>query len=120
MGELATTIFKLLICIPCVVLLIYFSLKVGGSKLQNIQNGKYIKILERIQISKENYLLVVRLGEKAYVMSSTNNKIEMISELTEEEFQKMTSSVKMPEFKNIQVFLNNIRNKKEEKNDKEI
>ncbi|MDP4177054.1 MAG: flagellar biosynthetic protein FliO [Bacillota bacterium] len=119
MGDLALTILKLLICIPFVILLIYLSLKVGGNKLQNIQNGKYIKILERIQVSKENYLLVVRLGEKAYVMSSTNNKIETISELTEEEFQKITSSIKMPEFKNFNVFFNNIRNKKEEKNDKE-
>lgn len=38
-------------------------MKYGGNKLQDIQKGKYIKIVETT-ISKENSLLVVKIGQK--------------------------------------------------------
>lgn len=117
MSELISAILRLIIFVPFIIFLIYLSLKVGGSKLQNIQNGRFLKILERVQISKENYILVIKIGEKGYVMSSTNDKIEMLMELTDEELLKVPSSVKIPEYKSIKAFIENIRGKKEDKND---
>lgn len=95
---------KIVIFLPFILLLIYISMKYGGSKLQNIQNGKYIKILERAPISKENSLLVVKVGQKGYVMASTNGKIEIISELSQEEIIEVEASKAIPQYEDLKDF----------------
>ncbi|WP_374119111.1 flagellar biosynthetic protein FliO [Clostridium sp. OS1-26] len=95
---------KIVIFLPFILILIYISMKYGGSKLQNIQNGKYIKILERAPISKENSLLVVKIGQKGYVMASTNGKIEIISELSQEEIIEVEASKAIPQYKDLKDF----------------
>lgn len=95
---------KIVIFLPFILILIYISMKYGGSKLQNIQNGKYIKILERASISKENSLLVVKIGQKGYVMASTNRKIEIITELSQEEIIEIEASKVIPQYENLKDF----------------
>jgi flagellar protein FliO/FliZ len=97
-------LFKIIIFLPFILLLIYISIKYGGNKLQNMQNGRYIKILERAAISKENSLLVVKIGEKGYVMSSANGKLEIVSELDEKEILKVEASRTIPEYESLKDF----------------
>lgn len=97
-------LFKIIIFLPFILLLIYISIKYGGNKLQNMQNGRYIKILERAAISKENSLLVVKIGEKGYVMSSANGKLEIVSELDEKEILKVEVSRTIPEYESLKDF----------------
>ncbi|AYD40675.1 flagellar biosynthetic protein FliO [Clostridium fermenticellae] len=99
-------LLKIIIFLPFILLLIYISLKFGGNKLQSMQNGKYIKILERTNVSKTNSLLVVRLGEKIYVMSSTNNEIKIVSELNEEEVLRLEDEKLIPQYSSLEDFLN--------------
>ena len=95
---------KIIIFLPVILLLVYISIKYGGNKLQNIQNGKYIKILERTNVSKTNSLFVVKLGEKAYVMASTNKDMKIISELSEEEVIKLENNKVIPQYKSLEDF----------------
>lgn len=97
-------ILKILVFLPFILLLIYISVKYGGNKLQDMQNGRYIKVLERAAISKENTLLVVKVGEKGYVMASTNGKIEIMSELDKEEILKVEASRSIPEYESLKDF----------------
>jgi len=97
-------LFKIIIFLPFILLLIYISIKYGGNKLQNIQNGRYIKILERAAISKENFLLVVKIGEKGYVMSSANGKLEIVLELDEKEILKVEASRAIPQYESLKDF----------------
>ncbi|GAA0746228.1 flagellar biosynthetic protein FliO [Clostridium oceanicum] len=83
--EILWMFLKIVIFIPFIVILIYLSLKYGGGKLQKFQNGKYIKILERVPISKENSIILAKIGDKGYVMSSTHGRMEIMTELTEKE-----------------------------------
>ncbi|SHI59955.1 flagellar protein FliO/FliZ [Clostridium amylolyticum] len=78
-------ILKIIVFLPFVITLIYLSLKFGGNKLQNMQNGSYMKIIERVQVSKENSLMLAKIGEKAYIMSSSPKGIEILEELSKEE-----------------------------------
>ncbi|NEZ45901.1 flagellar biosynthetic protein FliO [Clostridium niameyense] len=80
---------KIIVVLPSIVLILYISLKYGGGKLQQIQNGKYIKVIERVPITKENFILIVMLGEKGYIMSSTPNNMEILKELSEEEIKNI-------------------------------
>lgn len=116
--EIFSMILKLAIFLPMVLFLIYLSLKYGGNKLQSIQNGKFIKIIEKMPISKENSLLIVEMGNKAYVLSSTPGKIEILMELTEEEISMVKENKNSIEYKDVNEFFiriqNKLKNKKEE------
>ena len=110
-------LIKIIIFLPFVLFAIYMSLKYGSMKLQAIQNGNYIKIIERVTLSKENQLLVAKMGNKAYVVTSTNGKIEILLEVEEEELKKLEASKRIPEIKNLKETYERLRGKKEEKNE---
>lgn len=97
-------ILRTVMALLFILMLIYVSMKYGGNKLQDIQKGKYIKILERATISKENSLLVVKIGQQLYVMASANGKIEIISELSQEEVLEVEASKVLPQYKDLKDF----------------
>ncbi len=86
------------------LLLLYLSLKLGGEKLQN---GKYIKVLERVPLSKENFVCVVKIGEKAYIMTSTPHSIEKITELSKDDTEKIENLKiqSIPQYSGLKEFL---------------
>lgn len=102
--QFGSELLRTMIGLIFVLILIYVSMKYGGSKLQDIQKGKYIKVLERASISKENSLLVVKIGQKGYVMASSSGKIEIISELSEEELIEVEASKSLPQYKDLKDF----------------
>lgn len=104
-------VIQFLMYIPFILFLIYFSLKFGGSKLQSLQNGNYVKIIEKVALSKENHILLVKMGSKGYVMSSTNNKNEILFELSNEELTAVENSKMIPQYKNLNEFLSDIYKK---------
>ena len=63
----------------------YLVFKISGNRLNKINEGKYIKVLEKVQISKDTSIVVVKIGKKGYIMSSSNNNTEKIDEISEEE-----------------------------------
>jgi flagellar protein FliO/FliZ len=91
-SEFVWMILKVLIFLPGILGLIYLSLKYGGTRLQDIQNGRFIKVLERVPLSKENSLMVTKIGDKGYVISSASGKVEMLLELKEEELKKLETT----------------------------
>ena len=105
---------KIIIFIPFIVLLIYLSLKYGGGKLQSMQSGKYIKIYERVTLSKENSILIVKIGDKGYVLASSQGKIEILNEVSEEDLIKIQISKQVPEFASLKEFYKKMKTKKEE------
>ncbi|KAA8675194.1 flagellar biosynthetic protein FliO [Clostridium sp. HV4-5-A1G] len=94
-------LFKVILSLLFIVLLIYIFAKYGGQKFKSIQGSRYINILERTQLSKENSLFVIKIGEKGYVISSSNGKVEIICELPEKELSKVESMKNVYEYKNL-------------------
>lgn len=115
--QFLTTLFKLIVFLPFIIILIYISIKYGGGKLQDLQKGKYMKILDRLSLSKENNILVVKIGEKAYVVSSTQGKIEILFEVPEEDIFKIECSREIPEYHSIKDLINKLKSKKEDKDE---
>ncbi|WP_139904195.1 flagellar biosynthetic protein FliO [Clostridium thermarum] len=97
-----TLILQLVFFLPFIIFLIFLSMKLGGSKLQNFQKGKFIKVFERTTISKENSLIVVQIGSKGYVMASTTGKLEIIKELEDAELAAITAQKAVPQFSSLQ------------------
>jgi len=111
--------------------LMFLSFKLMGTKLNAINNKKYVKVIERLQITKENSILIVKIGEKGYVVTSTSGHMEKLSELSEEEIniieedkrkaaQEITESYNKFILKSKKSFSNIIKNikSKEEKHEK--
>lgn len=74
--------------------IMFLSYKLLGSKVESINSNKYVKIIERTQVTKDNAILVVKIGKKGYVMSSTGNSMEKLIELSEEEVKELEENKK--------------------------
>lgn len=107
-------LIKIIVFLPFILFLVYLSLKFGGNKLQNIQNGRYIKVLERVPLSKENSLLVVKIGDKGYVLTSAAGKIDTLLQLDEAELKKIEESKQILEYANLKEFYQKVLKKKED------
>ncbi len=83
--DFAFLFLKLIFALVVVLGSMYLTFKLSGDKLSKINNNKYIKVLERSQISKESSIAVVKVGNKGYILSISNNKIEKLDELSKEE-----------------------------------
>ncbi|MFD3157472.1 flagellar biosynthetic protein FliO [Haloimpatiens sp. FM7330] len=109
--EFITMLLKLIVILPPMLLTIYLVLKFGGNKLQDLQNGKYVKIFERVQLSKENSILVVKIGEKGYVISNTAQKVEILLEISDEELAKIELTKKIPQYNNFRELFQKLKQK---------
>jgi len=87
-GQFWITLLKILVFFPFVIALILIFGKMG-SKFNLNTNNKYMKILERLPISKDNTLLVVKVGEKGFLMSSSTGKIEILREIDGAELESI-------------------------------
>jgi len=96
--EFWTLLFKITIFLPFILLILYLSLRYGGNKLQKLQNGRYMKVLDRIALSKENSIIVVKIGEKAYAVSSSSREINILFELPQEEIIRIENTKELPQY----------------------
>ncbi|MGV8983658.1 flagellar biosynthetic protein FliO [Clostridium sp.] len=96
-----TLLFKIIIFLPFILLLLYLSLRYGGNKLQKLQNGRYMKVLDRIALSKENSIIVVKIGKKAYAISSSLKEINILFELPKEEISSIESIKEIPQYEDM-------------------
>ena len=83
--DFAFLIIKLLFALLVVFSLMYLAFKLSGDKINRMNEGKYIKVLERTQISRDSSIAVVKVGKKGYILSTSSNKVEKLDELSEEE-----------------------------------
>ncbi|MBK5240414.1 flagellar biosynthetic protein FliO [Clostridium sp.] len=117
MIEFWTLIFKIIIFLPFILVLMYLSLKYGSTKLQKLQDGKYMKILDRVALSKENSIVVVKIGGKAYAISSSSREIRILFELPPEEVTSIESSKDIPQLEDVKNLFKKHIIKKDVKNE---
>ena len=117
-GEFWVLIFKIIVFLPFILLILYVSLKYGGNKLQKLQNGRYMKILDRISLSKENSIVVVKIGEKAYAISSSTKDVRILFELPREEIITIENNKDMPQYEDMKELFKKHIMKKEVYDDK--
>ena len=89
-----TMFMKLLIALGITLGIMFLSYRILGTKVDRINDNKYIKVIERTQITKDNVMLVVKVGKKGYVMMTSGNSVEKLSELSEEEISEIEEKKK--------------------------
>jgi len=75
-----------------VLLLTYYLTKWIAVKGSNISKSKYIHIIDRIMLGQNKYLAIIEISNKYYLMSITDQNINIIKELNELEL-KITENV---------------------------
>lgn len=78
-------IIKLIFSLVVVLGLLFIAAKTSFGKINNINDKKYIKVLERVQISKDIYICVVKIGKKAHILTVSSGAVDKIEELSPEE-----------------------------------
>ena len=123
MIESVKLIIQLVFALTLVFSLMYLLTKLSGSKLEKINESKYITVIERTNISKDTAILLLKVGEKGYIISANNNNVEKLQEISKEEMISILESKKRQKeviAKGYESFINNIgielkklRNKKD-------
>jgi len=104
------SLIQLLIFLPFILFLIYLLGKLTN-KFYISPPGRYMKIVERLQLSKDSFIMVIKI-------SSSNNKTEILKELTEEELLKAEQNSKQyygTNFNNSSNFVTNLIRKNHKK-----
>ncbi|WP_236877017.1 hypothetical protein, partial [Clostridioides difficile] len=86
-------LLKILICIPIILILIVLSLKISQGTLLKKYNDKYVKILDIVNISKNNSIIILKIGEEGCIMASSSSSMSKIKDLTKEEVKRNMISV---------------------------
>ncbi|MCM1992659.1 flagellar biosynthetic protein FliO [Oceanirhabdus seepicola] len=88
-SEFLGMIIKLIIFLPLILGSIYLIGKIFGKG--DIVKGNKMKVIERLQLSKDNALLIVLVEDRYYLMASSQGKIEILEELDKNTFSKNDS-----------------------------
>lgn len=78
-------IINLIIFIPITIILIVASIKLSKINSDNINKHKYVKVLERTNLSKDTSIFVLEIGDEGCVVASSPSKIEKLKELNKED-----------------------------------
>uniref|UniRef100_UPI0010343D4F flagellar biosynthesis protein FliZ n=1 Tax=Clostridioides difficile TaxID=1496 RepID=UPI0010343D4F len=92
-------LLKILICIPIILILIVLSLKISQGTLLKKYNDKYVKILDIVNISQNNSIIILKIGEEGCIMASSYSSMSKIKDLTKEEILKIENDIKARNFK---------------------
>ena len=82
-------IFTLIVSMIIIFALMIILFKYANKGINGNLNKKYVKVIERVQISKDGYILVVKVGKKGMVLSTSTGHTEKLQELTEEELAEI-------------------------------
>lgn len=83
--ELGLMFIKLIVSLVVVLLLVFLTFKFANTGVKKVSGDKYIKVIDRTQIGKDISLLIIKVGEEGWIMSTANGKTEKLKELTKEE-----------------------------------
>ncbi|WP_315077758.1 flagellar biosynthetic protein FliO [uncultured Clostridium sp.] len=82
-------ILNLIMSLLVVFSLMFLTFKILGSKVKEVNDNKYVKVIDRTQITKENSIVVIKVGNKGYLLTNTQTGMEKLEDLSEEEINKI-------------------------------
>lgn len=93
-NTLIEYIINIIVIVPIIVCLIVISMKLSRKSIEELHIGGYSKVIEKINMTKDTALYVIRTGETGYVLVSSSNHTEIIKELSKEEIKEIIENKK--------------------------
>lgn len=90
--DITSSFIKLFIGLPLVIFLAYISLKFTNKYMRKMNDGKYLKVLETVQIFNKAAICIIKIGDKYHVIGVTDTSINEIKILNEDEANAFINS----------------------------
>lgn len=84
--------FTLLFALAAVAVVVYLSYLFSrflASGTARLNRSKYIKVLDRAPLGQEQSLLVISVGEKGYLVGTSQQSVQILTELDEKQLADM-------------------------------
>lgn len=85
---------KMIVALIVVLGLLLLISKGASNKLNIRGNERYMKVVDRLQISKDSSLIIVKIGDKGVVLFTSNKGVEKLYEIPKEEIEKIQEDKK--------------------------
>jgi len=87
--EYVYLIIKLILALIFVFGLMFLLAKLSNNQIDRMNNNRYIKVMEKTSISKENSIMLLKIGKKGYVVAASNKGLEKLEEVSQEDIEKI-------------------------------
>jgi flagellar biogenesis protein FliO len=106
MYDILSLIFPMTVVVV-IILAAYYTTRFIAKKQNAFTSGKIIRVIERVNVGRETFLLIVEVNGKPYLMSSTNSRVEILEELPPETLENCCSESGKNDFAAILMTLSN-------------
>lgn len=110
-------IIKLIFALILVFGLMFIALKYSRNSISKFGNKRYAKVIDRIQISKDSCVIIMKLGEEGLVILSNSGHSETLKKLSKEEIEVIEKQ-KAESYENMSHAFDKIKKKIKSKEDK--
>lgn len=83
-GNFILQLLKLIVLLPLVVFLIFFTMKYSGKYMERMSRGRIIKIIEKVPLNQNTFLAVISINNKPYLITNGEKGAHILLELDEE------------------------------------
>ena len=119
--EFFILILKLILTLAIVFGLMILTLRYSKKGINKINAQKYVKIIYRVQIAKDIYVVILKIGDEGQVVLMSSANSEVLKKLTSEELKEIEDG-KNEAYENMTNAFKNIKAKiklKEDKNEED-
>ena len=119
--EFFILILKLILTLAIVFGLMILTLRYSKKGISKINAQKYVKIIDRVQIAKDIYVVILKIGDEGQVVLMSSANSEVLKKLTSEELKEIEDG-KNEAYENMTNAFKNIKAKiklKEDKNEED-
>lgn len=99
-GDVFSVLWALIATV-IVIALAYFVPKWMAKKYSRTSSGQYIKIIERSVIGKDAYIAIINVGDKDYLISVSDKKVDVIDTFPPDSLPELPQQKQPVEFQNI-------------------
>jgi flagellar biogenesis protein FliO len=100
----------------------YLTVKWAAKRRNAFSSGNYIRIIERVVLGKDAYLVIAKVGEKSYMLSMTSQRVDMLCELDPDSLKPVKNEPRDTDFLSLMTAAfgrktGNLANRKNEERD---
>ncbi len=89
--------FYYIIIMAAVIFAAYFVTKFISKKSRRITKSRYLNVLERMPVSKDKQILLLKVGNKNLVIGISNQSVNLITTINEDELESVEVAPKNEE-----------------------
>lgn len=116
--EFVIYIIKMIFALAFILALMVLALKYSNKGISKITNKRYVKVVDRMQISKDTYIVILKVGQSGMVLLTNPGHTEKLQEISLEEIEEIEKN-RIESYENMTNIFNKFISKLKSKEDKD-